>query len=148
MNLCLSNQGCYSSICEDGMLKIIIENATFTCHEAGQVIDVALVKAEEWLHEGSIICPSCTVGNLTFFTFLFYFEQLFITWFHIFTNLQTYDFQFDMRVFLFLSEMQKKTFKGRRMVSWRINYLSLLHSGKFNLFLQLLRPLKELRSSK
>ena len=67
MNLCLSNQGCYSSICEDGMLKIIIENATFTCHEAGQVIDVALVKAEEWLHEGSIICPSCTVGNLTFF---------------------------------------------------------------------------------
>ena len=49
------------------MLKIIIENATFTCHEAGQVIDVALVKAEEWLHEGSIICPSCTVGNLTFF---------------------------------------------------------------------------------
>ena len=69
MNLCLSNQGCYSSICEDGMLKIIIENATFTCHEAGQVIDVALVKAEEWLHEGSIICPSCTVGNLAFFTF-------------------------------------------------------------------------------
>ena len=53
------------------MLKIIIENATFTCHEAGQVIDVALVKAEEWLHEGSIICPSCTVGNLTFFTILF-----------------------------------------------------------------------------
>jgi len=53
--------GCYSSICEDGMLKIIIENATFTCHEAGQVIDVALVKAEEWLHEGSIICPSCTL---------------------------------------------------------------------------------------
>ena len=54
------------------MLKIIIENATFTCHEAGQVIDVALVKAEEWLHEGSIICPYCTVGNLTFVTsFLF-----------------------------------------------------------------------------
>ena len=68
MNLCLSNQGCYSSICEDGMLKIIIENATFTCHEAGQVIDVALVKAEEWLHEGSIICPSCTVGNLTLYS--------------------------------------------------------------------------------
>ena len=53
------------------MLKIIIENATFTCHEAGQVIDVALVKAEEWLHEGSIICPSCTVGSLTFFTSFF-----------------------------------------------------------------------------
>ena len=28
-------------------------------------------KGEEWLHEGSIICPSCTVGNLTFSQFLF-----------------------------------------------------------------------------
>ena len=78
MNLCLSNQGCYSSICEDGMLKIIIENATFTCHEAGQVIDVALVKAEEWLHEGSIICPSCTVENLTFFHICLHFLTFFI----------------------------------------------------------------------
>ena len=63
----LFSQGCYSSICEDGMLKIIIENATFTCHESGQIIDVALIKDEEWLHEGSIICPSCTVGNLSIF---------------------------------------------------------------------------------
>lgn len=55
---CFSFQGCYSSICEDGMLKIMIENATFTCHEAGQVIDISLAK-DEWLHEGSIICPNC-----------------------------------------------------------------------------------------
>ncbi len=51
-------QGCYSSICQDGMLKIIIENATFTCYESGQVIDISLAK-DEWLHEGSVICPSC-----------------------------------------------------------------------------------------
>ena len=63
----ISNQGCYESICEDGMLKIIIENATFTCHESGQVIEVALVKDEEWLHEGSIICPSCTVRKFGLF---------------------------------------------------------------------------------
>ena len=59
----ISNQGCYESICEDGMLKIIIENATFTCHESGQVIEVALVKDEEWLHDGSTICPSCMVHS-------------------------------------------------------------------------------------
>ena len=116
MNLCFSNQGCYSSICEDGMLKIIIENATFTCHEAGQVIDVALVKAEEWLHEGSIICPSCTVGNLTFSQFLFILANV-ISHFFFFFNLKC-----------------RKTFKGRRMASWRINYLSLLHDWKFDLF--------------
>lgn len=40
------------------MLKIIIGNATLTCHESGQVINVALAKAD-WLHEGSIICPPC-----------------------------------------------------------------------------------------
>ena len=51
--------GCYSSICEDGMLKILLENATLTCQKSGQIIDVALVK-DEWLHEGSIVCPPCT----------------------------------------------------------------------------------------
>ena len=43
--------GCYSSVCEDGMLKIIIRNVTFECKYAGQIIDVALLK-EKWLHEG------------------------------------------------------------------------------------------------
>lgn len=50
--------GCYSSICEDGMLKILLENATLTCQKSGQAIDVALVKGE-WLHEGNIVCPPC-----------------------------------------------------------------------------------------
>ena len=40
------------------MLKIMIENATLTCLQSGQVIDVSLAK-DSWLHEGSIICPPC-----------------------------------------------------------------------------------------
>ena len=50
--------GCYSSICEDGTLKILLGNATLTCQTSGQMIEVALVK-DEWLHEGSIVCPPC-----------------------------------------------------------------------------------------
>ena len=87
------------------MLKIIIENATFTCHEAGQVIDVALVKAEEWLHEGSI-CPSCTVGSLTFFK-VFFFVNLTV-FYMISHNHEPTNIQFS--IMIFSSEMQKKTF--------------------------------------
>ena len=52
--------GCYSSICEDGVLKIIIQNATLTCNKPGQVIEVAL-NNDKWLHEGSVVCPACSL---------------------------------------------------------------------------------------
>lgn len=53
--------GCYRYKCDedDGMLKIVLKsNVTLTCFEEGQTLSVSL-KSDEWLHEGSIICPRC-----------------------------------------------------------------------------------------
>ena len=40
------------------MIKITIRNVTFECKNDGQIIEVALLK-NDWLHEGTIICPVC-----------------------------------------------------------------------------------------
>lgn len=50
--------GCYTYKCDGGQLHIVVNNVTFTCKTPGQVLDVKLMK-NEWLHEGSVICPAC-----------------------------------------------------------------------------------------
>ena len=53
--------GCYRYKCDadDGKLKVVLRsNLTFTCFEQGQMLNVSL-KQEDWLHEGSIVCPRC-----------------------------------------------------------------------------------------
>ncbi|XP_071451528.1 leishmanolysin-like peptidase [Hetaerina americana] len=50
--------GCYQVFCSAGRLHIQVENRTFTCFYAGQVV-VIQIWANEWLHKGNIICPPC-----------------------------------------------------------------------------------------
>ena len=56
--------GCYNYQCEDGQLKIMVRNISYTCSHVDQKIPVELVdvdtRGENWLHTGSITCPKCS----------------------------------------------------------------------------------------
>ncbi|KAG8229044.1 hypothetical protein J437_LFUL007599 [Ladona fulva] len=50
--------GCYKVSCSAGRLHIEIENRTITCYYAGQIVTIR-IWTDEWLHKGSLVCPSC-----------------------------------------------------------------------------------------
>ncbi|KAK9497719.1 hypothetical protein O3M35_004387 [Rhynocoris fuscipes] len=50
--------GCYPYLCDNGLLHIIIKNYTFTCFYPNQIIKIRIF-ANNWLHKGALICPSC-----------------------------------------------------------------------------------------
>ena len=50
--------GCYQYSCEDGRLILHVNNQTFPCLFKGQEIKIVLF-ANDWLHIGTIVCPSC-----------------------------------------------------------------------------------------
>lgn len=50
--------GCYRYKCYSGFLHIIINNHTYTCYFRGQVHPIRIF-ANNWLHNGALICPSC-----------------------------------------------------------------------------------------
>ena len=50
--------GCYEYECRDGRLHISVDNRTFTCFYPQQELRISLL-SEHWLHEGSLVCPSC-----------------------------------------------------------------------------------------
>ncbi|ELU01743.1 hypothetical protein CAPTEDRAFT_106683, partial [Capitella teleta] len=50
--------GCYQYACNQSGLFIEVQGQQYQCYRQGQVIDIQEVTSE-WLHLGSIICPSC-----------------------------------------------------------------------------------------
>lgn len=51
--------GCYEYTCSDGRLQIHISNYTYECFHPGQELNVRVLE-NNWLHHGSVVCPSCT----------------------------------------------------------------------------------------
>jgi len=56
--------GCYRYSCEDGLVKIIVRNVTFSCNKDKELIPVELLdistSGTRWLHSGNVMCPKCS----------------------------------------------------------------------------------------
>ncbi|OQV25784.1 Leishmanolysin-like peptidase [Hypsibius exemplaris] len=50
--------GCYEYVCANGQLQILVQNRSVVCYAEGQSLSLQ-VKGPEWLHTGTIVCPSC-----------------------------------------------------------------------------------------
>ncbi|XP_075166976.1 leishmanolysin-like peptidase, invadolysin isoform X2 [Haematobia irritans] len=50
--------GCYRYNCSDGRLHIYVGNYSYTCYFPGQKLSIS-ISANNWLHRGALICPSC-----------------------------------------------------------------------------------------
>lgn len=51
--------GCYNYECEKDGLKVIVEGYKYTCFHKGQVLFIQMQSHENWVHQGTIICPAC-----------------------------------------------------------------------------------------
>ena len=51
--------GCYEYKCEKDGLKVIIEGYKYTCFYEGQVLHIQMQSHDQWVHQGTIICPAC-----------------------------------------------------------------------------------------
>lgn len=49
---------CLQYVCNETGLHIMVHGQDFRCYQEGQIIDLQ-VTSKEWLHTGSIVCPSC-----------------------------------------------------------------------------------------
>ncbi|XP_073817388.1 leishmanolysin-like peptidase, invadolysin [Musca autumnalis] len=50
--------GCYRYNCSEGRLHIFVGNYSYTCYYPGQKLSIS-ISANDWLHRGALICPSC-----------------------------------------------------------------------------------------
>jgi len=51
--------GCYNYYCMLGQLFIEVRDVTYACNYQGEKIPIQL-KVNDWIHTGSVICPSCS----------------------------------------------------------------------------------------
>ncbi|XP_005873194.1 PREDICTED: leishmanolysin-like peptidase isoform X2 [Myotis brandtii] len=50
--------GCYQVSCSPQGLKVWVQNTSYLCSRAGQVLFVS-IRMNGWIHDGNLLCPSC-----------------------------------------------------------------------------------------
>nr|XP_003412999.1 leishmanolysin-like peptidase isoform X2 [Loxodonta africana] len=50
--------GCYQVSCSPQGLKVWVQNTSYLCSRAGQVLPVS-IQMNGWIHGGNLLCPSC-----------------------------------------------------------------------------------------
>ncbi|XP_051841446.1 LOW QUALITY PROTEIN: leishmanolysin-like peptidase [Antechinus flavipes] len=50
--------GCYQVSCSPQGLKVWVQNTTYLCSRAGQVLPVS-IQINGWIHGGDLLCPAC-----------------------------------------------------------------------------------------
>ncbi|XP_036302970.1 leishmanolysin-like peptidase isoform X2 [Pipistrellus kuhlii] len=50
--------GCYQVSCSPQGLKVWVQNTSYLCSRAGQVLFVS-IHMNGWIHDGNLLCPSC-----------------------------------------------------------------------------------------
>uniref|UniRef100_A0A8C6RMD5 Leishmanolysin-like peptidase n=1 Tax=Nannospalax galili TaxID=1026970 RepID=A0A8C6RMD5_NANGA len=50
--------GCYQISCSPQGLKVWVQDTSYLCSRAGQVLPV-LIQMNGWIHNGNLLCPSC-----------------------------------------------------------------------------------------
>uniref|UniRef100_A0A5F8G2Q2 Leishmanolysin-like peptidase n=1 Tax=Monodelphis domestica TaxID=13616 RepID=A0A5F8G2Q2_MONDO len=50
--------GCYQVSCSPQGLKVWVQNTTYLCSRAGQVLTVS-TQINGWIHDGDLLCPAC-----------------------------------------------------------------------------------------
>ncbi|XP_004373772.1 leishmanolysin-like peptidase [Trichechus manatus latirostris] len=50
--------GCYQVSCSSQGLKVWVQNTSYLCSRAGQVLPVS-IQMNGWIHGGNLLCPSC-----------------------------------------------------------------------------------------
>lgn len=51
--------GCYNYQCSRGQLYIVVRDVSYSCNFQGEKIPIQL-QVNNWIHTGSVICPSCS----------------------------------------------------------------------------------------
>ncbi|EAW92253.1 leishmanolysin-like (metallopeptidase M8 family), isoform CRA_c [Homo sapiens] len=50
--------GCYQVSCSPQGLKVWVQDTSYLCSRAGQVLPVS-IQMNGWIHDGNLLCPSC-----------------------------------------------------------------------------------------
>lgn len=50
--------GCYQVSCSPQGLTVWVQNTSYLCSRAGQVLPVS-IQMNGWIHDGNLLCPSC-----------------------------------------------------------------------------------------
>uniref|UniRef100_F7CEY7 Leishmanolysin-like peptidase n=1 Tax=Callithrix jacchus TaxID=9483 RepID=F7CEY7_CALJA len=50
--------GCYQVSCSSQGLKVWVQDTSYLCSRAGQVLPVS-IQMNGWIHDGNLLCPSC-----------------------------------------------------------------------------------------